>query len=76
MIGARNALSTEEAAMRAITDNITMFAHDIRGIWSGAHLGIRLGHVADRRRALNLDGWELRPIVDIDSLPSLCPGRP
>jgi hypothetical protein len=30
--------------------------HDIRGIWSGAHLGIRLGHVADRRRALNLDG--------------------
>jgi hypothetical protein len=36
--------------------------HDIRGIWSGAHLGIRLGHVADRRRALNLDGWELWPI--------------
>jgi hypothetical protein len=35
MIGARNALSTEEAAMRALTDNITMFAYVMTSVAFG-----------------------------------------
>ena len=64
MIGARNALSTEEAAMRAITDNVTIFAYVMTSVAFGpVHLGTRVGHVADRRRALNLDGRVSRSTV-------------